>query len=182
MLKKIRDLYFSDIATKIDIARHLFKASGDRLKSDPAVKEKLLLLLRLTDVLREQMRSMGIFELCGRCGSSPAGGCCSAEMANESDAVLLFMNMLLDREVAIRRDDDFECCFLGKRGCTLILKPIFCLNYNCEKIMTGSSKKNLAELERATAGLLGEQTALENMILRSGLFNDYSDSVAILTS
>ncbi|MEA2084019.1 MAG: hypothetical protein U9O82_07235 [Thermodesulfobacteriota bacterium] len=169
MPKDMRDLYFSDVATKISIAHRLFKASGARLKADSAVKEKLMLLVRLTDILQKQMRSMGMFELCGTCGSGPDGGCCSAEMANESDAVLLFMNMLLDCEVAIRRDDDFECCFLGERGCTLILKPIFCLNYNCEKIMVGSQKEDLAKLETATARLLGEQTIFENMILQSGL-------------
>jgi len=169
MPKDMRGLYFSDVETKIGIAHRLFKASGARMKADTAVKEKLLLLVRLSDVLQEQMRYMGMFELCGTCGSGPDGGCCSAEMANESDAVLLFMNMLLDCEVAIRRDDDFECCFLGKRGCTLILKPIFCLNYNCEKIIIASPKEDLAKLETATARLLGEQTILENMILRSGL-------------
>ncbi|MBI4791936.1 MAG: hypothetical protein HY789_04200, partial [Deltaproteobacteria bacterium] len=68
-------------------------------------------------------------------------------------------------EVASQRDDTVECCFLGQEGCTLTVKPIFCLNYNCSHILTGNDSMVVKNLEKAAAAVLLAQTAVEKMLL-----------------
>ncbi|MCB2182037.1 MAG: hypothetical protein KQH63_08420 [Desulfobulbaceae bacterium] len=59
--------------------------------------------------------------------------------------------------------------FLGKGwpGCTLKVKPIFCLNYNCRHILTGNGAGDLKELDKAASAVLREQTALEEVLLKT---------------
>lgn len=109
---------------------------------------------------------MGMFELCAECGGRPAGGCCSAKMANEADSMLLLINLSAGFEVSRMRDDDFECCFLGPRGCSLEFKPIHCLNYLCRQIYTEKSPEQIARVQGATAEFLGQLLVVEELLLQ----------------
>jgi hypothetical protein len=161
----INELYFSHVEQKLSCAHQLHTHFGHKLLALPAVKEKLLQLEILSHALQQQMASMSMFSLCRACGEKAGGGCCSAYMANETDAVLLLINMLLGVTVASQRDDASECCYLGLQGCTLRVKPIFCLNYNCRHILTGNEAAVLQNLENAASAVLRAQTALEQIIL-----------------
>lgn len=96
----------------------------------------------------------------------PDGGCCSAYMGHENNDVLqLLMNLLAGVDVRIVRTDGVECCFLAESGCLLPFKPIFCLNYLCERIQKESTKADLKVLEQKTGYLLGQQVLLEQKII-----------------
>lgn len=159
------NLYADDVSTKIANAQTLFNCYGDWLRSDGRAAAVLKTIRQRADNLQEVMVALGMPRFCTACGARPEGGCCSAEMANETDAILILMNMLLGQEVARQREDGLECMFLGSRGCSLFLKPIFCLNYNCTKIKHGLSPAELSKLERASARLLQEQLVMEGLIL-----------------
>ncbi|MBI5556043.1 MAG: hypothetical protein HY885_00235 [Deltaproteobacteria bacterium] len=162
----INELYFGRVEQKLSRAHQLHAHFGQKLLALPAVKEKLPQLETLSHALQRQMAAMSMFSLCRACGEKAGGGCCSAYMANETDAVLLLLNMLLGVTVASqRRDDSCECCYLGLQGCTLRVKPIFCLNYNCRHILTGNEASVLQNLETAASAVLRAQTALEEIIL-----------------
>ena len=162
----LHDLYGADVDRKIALCHILYESPGMQLKPYDPEYQSLARLVVLADMLRKVMATMQIFSLCRLCGSQPRGGCCSAEMANENDALLLLMNLLAGQEVAVQRDDGFECCFLGAAGCALLFKPMFCLNYNCAKIKAGADPFEMKRLEQATAALLQEQFVLEQLLQR----------------
>jgi len=162
----INEFYFSEVPQKLSCARRLYEHYGTDLLTLPGMKEKLHNLEVLSQALQLQMASMSMYSLCKACAEKAGGGCCSAYMANETDALLLLLNMLLGVEVTSQRDDSFECCYLGHQGCTLKVKPIFCLNYNCHHILTGNASAVVKNLEKAASAVLLYQTALEKILLK----------------
>lgn len=160
-----QELYFSDVPQKLSCAKGLYELYASELLTLPGMRDKLHQLEILSQALQRQMASMTMFALCKACAEKAGGGCCSAFMANETDSLLLLLNMLLGVEVASQRDDAFECCYLGPLGCTLRVKPIFCLNYNCHQILTGNDSAAVKNLEKAASAVLLMQTALEKILL-----------------
>lgn len=165
-METAESLYFGDLSYKLQNAHRLHREFGARLAADREIREQLTKLLRLREEVAEAMRCMGLPELCAECGSRTAGGCCSAMMANESDSMLLLINLSAGFEVSPKRDDDFECCFLGPDGCSLKFKPFLCLNYLCRRIQTESTPEQLARLQGATSEFLGQILILEELIRR----------------
>ncbi|MEW6519445.1 MAG: hypothetical protein AB1461_08535 [Thermodesulfobacteriota bacterium] len=161
----IKELYFSAVPQKLSCARRLYEQYGTDLLALPGMRDKLHHLEALSLALQGQMACMTMFSLCRACAEKAGGGCCSAYMANETDALLLLLNMLLGVEVTSQRNDSFECCYLGPQGCTLRVKPIFCLNYNCHHILTGNEAAVLKNLETAASAVLVMQTAVEKILL-----------------
>jgi hypothetical protein len=163
-METIESLYFGDLAHKIENAHRLHREVGARLEANPEIQAQLDRLRRLREEVAEAMRCMGLVELCRECGGRTGGGCCSAAMADETDALLLLINLSAGFEAAPKRDDDFECCFLGPEGCSLTFKPFLCLNYLCRQIQSGSSPEQLARLQGATSALLGQILVVEELI------------------
>ncbi len=159
------DLFYSSVEQKRRNAHRIFREMGPGTALLPEIKEKLADLVTLANVLKQQMASMTMFSLCAACGQKKNGGCCSAYMANETDAVLLLINLLLGVDVRKQRDDSFECCYLGDRGCILMVKPMFCLNYNCQQILTANPSQVILELEKAASAVLRKQYELEQVLL-----------------
>jgi hypothetical protein len=165
-MRTIESLYFGDVSSKIENAHRLHRESGARLRADQEIQKSLSRLVQLEKKVAEAMRSMGMFELCAECGGQPAGGCCSAKMANETDSMLLLINLSAGFEVSRKRDDDYECCFLGPKGCSLKFKPFYCLNYLCRQIYADSSSEQIARLQGATGELLRQLVLVEELLQR----------------
>ena len=162
----VESLYFGDLRYKMENAHRLHREFGARLEANQEIQEHLSQLLHLQEEVTEAMRCMGMLELCAECGGRTAGGCCSAMMANETDSMLLLINLSAGFEVSPKRDDDYECCFLGLEGCSLKFKPFFCLNYLCRQIQAESGPEQLARLQGATSEFLGQILILEELIRR----------------
>jgi hypothetical protein len=162
----LSDVYFGTVPVKLKTARDLYRRFNGRLQADISVRKLQPIIEGYARELQELMLGMGLPELCCQCGSRPTGGCCSLEMAGESDALLLLANMLMGCHPEMRKNGE-ECCFLGPHGCSLRLKPIFCLNYNCHHILRSCSPGALQALEAATGRLLTAQTELEQALLSS---------------
>ncbi len=165
-MRTIESLYFGDVSWKIENAHRLHRESGARLRADPGIQEALKRLVYLEWKVTEAMRSMRIFELCAECGGQPAGGCCSAKMANETDSMLLFINLSAGFEVSRKRDDHYECCFLGPNGCSLKFKPIYCLNYLCRQICDECSSEQFGRIQGATGEFLNQLVVVEALLQR----------------
>lgn len=161
----IMQRYFQgSIDHKLATARMLYKEHGAVLLRDNHIQEQLLLLKAASKGLNDQMVTMDMPSRCTRCAAR-GGGCCSALMADNSDALLLLINMLIGISIRRHHHSD-QCCFLGEQGCTLAIKPIFCLNYNCSHILTSSQPATLRQLEQSSATLLCRQTMLEAALLQ----------------
>ncbi len=158
-------IYFGTLATKIKLAHTLYNRHGKTLLANPTISDQLAGLTKLSMSLAEKMAALDMGPCCSQCASRANGGCCSAYMANETDAILLLINLLQGREVARQREDDIECMFLNSEtGCTLSPKPMFCLNYNCRHILA-QDPALLTSLATATGDILRGQTDLEQSIL-----------------
>ncbi len=160
------NLYFSgSVEEKLEVSRQLFAAYGQALLQQQEVMNGLARLQHSETTLNEQMLAMDMGSRCSACAAQATGGCCSDYMAANTDAVLLLINQLMGVEVNIQHTNDIECCFLGLMGCILQIKPIFCLNYNCSHINEAATSQQMLALEKRAGVLLGEQTALESLLL-----------------
>lgn len=162
----LRDrLLFGPVPGRVVAAREVLGRQGEALRADAALAAALSELGARGRELAEVMTAQGLGATCALCGQGPTGGCCSAVMLEEVDGPLLLMNALGGRGIPTLREDDFECGFLGSRGCVLEPKPIFCLSYLCRQLRAELTRVELDELERATDALLLAQTAVEALLL-----------------
>ncbi len=151
---------------KLAKAELLHRKYGKKLLLQQKVQSALVGLKEAVRVLDNHMLAMDMGGNCSVCASGPKGGCCSAYMGHENNDVLqLLMNLLAGVDVRCVRDDTIECCFLAEKGCLLLFKPIFCLNYLCERIQTESTVEELSVLERRTGELLCSQVAFEGILI-----------------
>ena len=157
--------YGGDVLSKLAAARDLYGRYGKVLALRPDIMAQLKAMEVSELALQAQMGGMGMGVTCSRCATRAGGGCCSRFMAGENDVLQLLMNMLAGVQVTIQQGDMGECCFLGGKGCILIMKSMFCLNYNCIHIKAKEESVTLLLLERRTGDLLRKQAVLEGVLL-----------------
>lgn len=159
-----RYFYGGEVASKLAAARELYDRYGEALLQQPDIRAQLSAVVEDEHALSAQMRGMQMGVTCSQCAARPGGGCCSRYMAGENDVLQLLMNLLIGVQVEAQEDDLGQCCFLGTSGCLLILKPMFCLNYNCVHIKGKEDMATLLVLEQKTGALLTRQNVLEQML------------------
>ena len=157
--------YSGTVADKLAVARKLYTRHAVNLAASPLLREELELLRHHALALAGHMQSMELGRLCTHCATQDNGGCCSAYMADNTDALLLLINLLLGIQVRCRDNEDESCCFLGEQGCLFLVKPIFCLNYNCKNILDSAEVASLENLYRLAATVLSQQTKVESLLL-----------------
>ena len=156
--------YSGSVREKLCTARRLYQRHGPRLSGNRDVTRSLQALQHKAAALEQQMQTMNMGARCRACAARVGGGCCSSYMAGNTDAVVLLINLLLG--VAIEPiDNGDECCYLGAGGCMFLIKPIFCLNYNCSHIQQAATRGEMKALDLRAGALLSEQIALENLLL-----------------
>ena len=160
------DRFFSGaVQDKLASAEELFSRYGADLLQEKTFLNKLSGLRARVVSLERHMETMEMGARCAACAAQPGGGCCSAYMAGNSDVLLLLINMLIGVEVNLRHHSGSDCGFLGKRGCILSIKPIFCLNYNCTHIRGAASEGQMRLLDKHAGTVLSLQTEIETMLL-----------------
>jgi hypothetical protein len=159
-------LYEGRPTEKLAAAEKLHTALEPHLKDLPRLTGELDRLRLACEALSCRMTDMNLGRLCGCCAARTGGGCCSAYMADNTDAVQILINLLMGATVALQPDSEENCCFLGPNGCIFPVKPVFCLNYNCTHILTGAIPDNLSVLYRLAAAVLTRQTRIEGLLLQ----------------
>jgi hypothetical protein len=160
-------LYSGHPADKLAMARALMTKLAQRVSASPAFTEELTSLRRHSAALDDHMLTMALGRLCSQCADRPNGGCCSALMADNTDAVQILINLLLGVDIAPQPASNENCCFLGPQGCLFPIKPIFCLNYNCSHILADAEPEHLATLYQRAAAVLSQQTRIEFLLLEA---------------
>lgn len=151
---------------KLAKSEELFHEHAKFLLAQEEIVESIATLRKAVTSLDLHMTAMDMGKSCSVCAAMPDGGCCSAYMGHENNDVLqLLMNLLAGIDVRIVRTDGVECCFLAARGCILLFKPIFCLNYLCKRIQKESTTADVKMLEEKTGYLLGQQVLMEQNII-----------------
>lgn len=158
-------VYGGTLLSRLDFGKAIHAGLGPRIMEDRVFAESFEGLLADAALLTRQMGIMAMGARCTACSVENRGGCCSRAIAEETDAIQMAMNMLAGIKVDILCDNGKECCFLGERGCIFLFKPMFCLNYNCDKIVGSAAADDLQMLERLTGRLLRGQYEVETMLL-----------------
>jgi hypothetical protein len=160
------DFFSGSIAEKLERAQQMFVLLQQEKVQAEELCSLLFSLRAAAAELDEHMGAMAMGTLCSTCAAKPKGGCCSAYMADNVDVAQLLINMLLGVRVVRDNPEGDECCFLGAAGCIFLIKPIFCLNYNCKQIVTTSSQGDLHRLDILSGRVLQSHLALEEYLLR----------------
>ena len=161
----MRTLYEGDPIDRLMTSRALLARGRSWWLAEAGLTEAIEQLQRDALALDAHMAAMGLGRLCGQCAARPDGGCCSAYMAGNTDAIQMLINLLLGIEATPSDKNDEDCCFLGERGCLFVIKPIFCLNYLCSHITDAATTENLHTLHCLSAAVLSGQTGIESKVL-----------------
>jgi hypothetical protein len=124
---------YHHIQKNIESARNLYETFKCQISADPDISCALERLKKLIQSTQETFSSTGISAVCKKCGES-GRHCCRAGTENKCDDILLLINLLLHDTLDYQPVGSIACGFLGAKGCTLIARPVICLNYLCQAI------------------------------------------------
>jgi hypothetical protein len=134
------------LAGNLRAARQAFARLGAALAADQD-------LIRAADACRAQIaatwelfRVLGVAEACGACAAKRPGGCCFPEVALNHSREQLLANLLLGAELPERKEIPDSCHFVGERGCKLMLRDSFCVNYFCPGLHERLGERAMGEL------------------------------------
>ena len=80
------------------------------------------------------MKSLNVTGTCSDCAAGDPGGCCFREVETWYSDIQLLINMLMGADIRMTRMYDNSCMFVGEKGCRLISRNAFCINFLCGKI------------------------------------------------
>ena len=119
---------------EIKRACDLYTRHGDELAEDMALQKLLTVYREAILNTRAEMERDGIAEECGICASEGEGSCCSIEAEGWYDYLLLLLNLLMGVGLPENREVPGHCLFVGKRGCKLMARYSFGINYLCPRL------------------------------------------------
>jgi hypothetical protein len=164
-------IYRAGVLEKISIAKFLYEDISPDLLKNTFMTRQINIVKDCNLRMITFMKSLGLVKICKDCAKDNHSKCCFSDMSEEADSILLMMNMLLNGEVKMNFGSGLDCCFLGANGCSLIMKPFFCLAYNCRKVIVKNSQKKIMELSSYLDELQCEQDKIEQWVL-SNLISD----------
>lgn len=82
----LHQLYNGTLQSRLNFGKALHAQLSHRLMQDPTFAGTFATLLQAADTLGEYMAAMGMGRQCAACATNNPGGCCSREIAEETDA------------------------------------------------------------------------------------------------
>jgi hypothetical protein len=151
------------IEKEIDRAKWLCAHYGEALTKQDGLGALLDMYRNAIRKTQEVMKQLRVVETCSACACEAPGSCCFQGVEEWYDHVLLWINLILGRQMPEFREVLGGCLFVGSKGCKLIARHSFCVNYLCppleDSIRTPSKERLLSasgdelflgwELERA---------------------------------
>ena len=139
------------VEVRIDAAKGIYERHGKMFMSNSSVRD-LVRQYRVANMRTQcMMADLGIVEACTACATSASGSCCFCGVEDWYDHVLLLVNLLLGSPIPRQRGFSDACLFVGPKGCLLMARHAFCVNYLCPTLTDRLSKANVKEL-LSTAG------------------------------
>lgn len=122
-----------------------------KFKEDEFIMVKLDFLNGAIKNTKKVFEETGSFAFCAECAKS-GEMCCSVGVELKLRPAEFFINLLLAEKtnycLSFNLERPLDCLFLGKSGCILILVPIFCRNFFCEKLSKFLGHENLIKIQR----------------------------------
>jgi len=131
------------IEKKIEKARRLHARWAEDRSLQEATAEGIEEYRRAIASTSREMDRAGVIGACTSCAAGPGGSCCFYGVEDWYDDVLLLINLLLGVSPPERREVSDGCFFVGEKGCRLLARHAFCVNYICPPL-----DKSLDRVER----------------------------------
>lgn len=160
----------SDIGREIAVARVLHEQCGAELMADSDV---LVLLVKYRDAIEKTsatMRALGIDRECACCATDVPGGCCFPGIAESYDHLLLLINLLYGHSLPDAAELAEGCMFVGERGCKLVARYYYCVQFLCPRLHEMLVPKDVKALLRLVGDEIHAGWELERL-LRAWLRN-----------
>jgi hypothetical protein len=119
------------IEEEINRAKRLYAHYGKALTNQDGLCALFDMYRKAIHKTQEVMQQLGVVETCSVCACERSGSCCFPGVEEWYDHVLLLVNLVLGRQIPEFREVPGGCLFLGNRGCRLIARHSFCVNYLC---------------------------------------------------
>jgi hypothetical protein len=138
----------NSITKKISVAGDLWTLYGEEMRREPLIQRRLDRYRQEISRTQHLMRDLGVVSGCASCATRiPGGGCCGAGIEDWYDELLLLFNLLLGRSISSVRGNGNDCLFLGPKGCLLLARHHFCVNYLCSRITGTLGPDDISALE-----------------------------------
>ncbi|MCX7794245.1 MAG: hypothetical protein N2257_07590 [Thermodesulfovibrionales bacterium] len=89
--------------------------------------------------------AIGISKICAACGAEKKD-CCGKGIELRYTPELLALNIFFGVNIPARRRFSDSCYFLSEKGCILLVRDVFCINFLCSKIKDSIPLDNLKRL------------------------------------
>ena len=123
------------IKEEIVKAKALYYRYGEEMSNDNGLMMLMEDYRKAIVKSHELMEEIGIIEKCTECAKNEkAGSCCFQGVEEWYDHLLLLINLMLGVEITTDHDISGGCLFVGEKGCTLLARHAFCVNYICLSI------------------------------------------------
>jgi len=120
-----------DIRAGVEKAQGIYARCGGGIGADRELGALVENYRRAIGRTRDIMAASGMVTACTQCALQTPGGCCFQDVETWYDPVLLLMNLLMGCDMPARREIAAGCFFLGEKGCKLLARYSFCINYLC---------------------------------------------------
>lgn len=151
------------IESNIELAHRL----RELILREQKLSEKVIPLINhLRDVLsslKRESTEIGMVSICAKCAEE-GKCCCGSEIEYKYSPQLLAINLLLQVSIPKKPEIEGMCYFLTSKGCCLLARDVFCLNYICERIRDRLTPEMLTRLRELEGEALRLQFELEKSL------------------
>ncbi len=157
-------LRVSDIHKEIARARALHEQCGGELMAESSI---VTLLEKYRDAIEKTgvtMRTMGIDRECACCAEGTPGGCCFPGIAEGYDHLLLLINLLFGHSLPDTAEFAESCMFVGERGCKLLARYYYCVQFLCPRLHETLDLKDVEALLRLVGDEIHAGWELERLL------------------
>ncbi len=132
--------------------RFYYQNLRDKLWKDEYIFKRLEPLTKAIDKSKKAFIENRSFEFCAKCAAS-GEKCCQTGLEWKLRPAEFIINLmlaeLLKKEIKFNTERPEDCLFLGEKGCNLILTPVFCRNFFCDKLARFLGHERLVKIQHA---------------------------------
>jgi hypothetical protein len=152
------------IEEEIDRAKWLYAQYGEALTKQDGLGALFNMYRNAIRKTQEVMKQLRVVRTCSACASEGSGSCCFQGVEEWYDHILLLINLVLGRQIPELREVPGGCLFVGSKGCKLIARHSFCVNYLCPSLKDSTRSPSMERLLAVSGDELFQGWGLEKSI------------------
>lgn len=154
------------IEQRIGRAKEFFARYGRQLTAEDIFQNLVAAYKTAIENSWRLMRECGVTACCSACAARDPAGCCGNGVEEWYDEWLLIINLMLGCPIDRPRRIQQGCLFVGPRGCELLARHQFCLNFLCPTIVDSIEPARVRMLQSMSGAELSAGWQLEQQLRR----------------